>query len=282
MNSPDELASTLRGWRERLVPGRAGLPVHGPRRARGLRREELAVLAGLSVDHVVRLEQGRAPAPGVQVCVALARALHLSDAEQERLFRLAGHELGGGRVGRLVPESTRRLLERLDDHPIAVHDAMWTLIAWNRPWVALLGEPAARDDERNAVWRHFTGCPTRTVLTAAEREDYETALVADLRLAQSRYPRDPDLSALVGRVGSASEGFRTRWDAPGVDGLARQPTCLTVVHPDVGRLDLDRDVLASRHGDLRIVVCTARPGTESAARLALLGALEFESMAPPG
>ncbi|MGW4489162.1 MmyB family transcriptional regulator [Amycolatopsis sp. NPDC004368] len=282
MTGPDELASTLRGWRERLVPGRAGLPVHGPRRARGLRREELAVLAGLSVDHVVRLEQGRAATPAVQVCVALARALHLSDAEQERLFRMAGHELGGGRVGRLVPESTRRLLERLDDHPIAVHDAMWTLIAWNRPWVGLLGEPAARDDERNAVWRHFTGSPGRTVLTQAEREDYEAALVADLRLAYSRYPRDPELAALVERMSSLSEGFRTRWETPGADGLCRQPVCLTVVHPDVGRLDLDRDVLVSRHGDLRIVVCTARPGTESAARLALLGALEFESMAPPG
>ncbi|QRP49159.1 helix-turn-helix domain-containing protein [Amycolatopsis sp. FDAARGOS 1241] len=280
MNRPDELAKTLRGWRERLVPGRAGLPVHGQRRARGLRREELAVLAGLAADHVVRLEQGRAAAPGVQVCVALARALRLSDAEQERLFRLAGHELGGGRVPRLVPESTRRLLERLDDHPIAVHDAMWTLIAWNRPWAALMGEPAARDEDRNAVWRHFAARPTRTRLTPDERAEFEHALVADLRLAQERYPREPDLTALLGRLASVSTGFRALWDSHPADG--QQPAGLTVDHPDVGRLDLDRDVLASRHGDLRIVVCTARPGTESAAKLALLGALGFEAMAPPG
>lgn len=280
VNGPDELARTVREWRERLVPGRVGLAVHGPRRARGLRREELAALAGLSLGYVIRLEQGRAAAPGVQTCVALARALRVSDEEQERLFRLAGHELGDGRVPRLVPESTRRLLERLDDHPIAVYDAMWTLLAWNRPHAALMGEPPPHDDDRNAVWRHFTARPTRARLSPAERAGFGHALVADLRLARARYPHEPDLMALLARLGPASQEFRALWDGPASDG--RQPAALTVVHPDVGWLALDRDVLATRHGDLRIVVCTARPGTESAAKLAVLGALGFDAMAPPG
>ncbi|MFI8302465.1 helix-turn-helix domain-containing protein [Streptomyces sp. NPDC085927] len=158
MSDSGELAAILRVWRERLTPHMAGLPANTARRTKGLRREELAVLAGVSVDYIVRLEQGRASAPSAQVCAALARALQLGDTEQEHLFRLAGHATGGGRISRLVPASIRRLVERTGERPVAVFDAMWNLLLWNRLWAALAGDPSqVREADRNLLWLHFTG-----------------------------------------------------------------------------------------------------------------------------
>ena len=109
MDGTGELAEMLRSWRSRLAPAQVGLPANAARRTQGLRREELAVLAGVSIDYIVRLEQGRASTPSAQVCVALARALQLSDTEQAYRHRQLvepvrryGH--GWGRPGR-VPRS---------------------------------------------------------------------------------------------------------------------------------------------------------------------------------
>src|SRR2546430_8355442 len=148
----------LRTWRDRMSPGQVGLAVNAPRRTRGLRREELAVLAGISADYLVRLEQGRASNPSTRVCAALARALQLSDPEQAHLFRLAGHAGGDGVVSRQVPASVRRLLDPLDDPPIAVYDATWTLISSNPLRAALLRDPSALGAPgRNGLWLYVTG-----------------------------------------------------------------------------------------------------------------------------
>ena len=93
-----EMGDLLRAWRDRVDPAEVGLAINGPRRAPGLRREELALLAGISIDYVIRLERGRTRTPSAQVCAALARALRLSDEEQAHLFRLAGHEIGRAHV----------------------------------------------------------------------------------------------------------------------------------------------------------------------------------------
>src|SRR4051794_19656305 len=120
----DALAACPRSWRDRLSPGEAGLPVQARRRAPGLRRQELAQLAGLSVDYLTRLEQGRARHPSAQVVAALARALRLSDDEQAHLFRLAGHAApGSGRMSRHLTPGIQRVLDRLDDVPVVVLDA---------------------------------------------------------------------------------------------------------------------------------------------------------------
>ena len=274
-----ELAEMLRSWRSRLTPAQAGLPAHAARRTQGLRREELAVLAGISIDYIVRLEQGRASTPSAQVCVALARALQLSDTEQAHLLQLAGHASGRGRISRLVPASVRRLLDRLDDNPIAVHDAMWTLISWNRMWAALVGDPSGLDDkDRNVVWRYFTHRPTRSVFTPAEQDGFETSIVADLWLTAGRYPDDPQLHTLIEQLCRVSDRFRTHWDAHLVADHAH--AAKTIEHPEVGRLDLDCDVLTTRHGDLRIVVYTAQPHSEAASKLALLATIGTQQMAP--
>src|SRR5450755_1183136 len=110
----DELAGCLRAWRERLTPAAAGLPAGAKRRVSGLRREEVASLAGVSVDYLSRLEQGRAQAPSPSVLASLARALRLSEPERSHLFRLVGHtEPGPGTIDRHVTPGLQRLLDRL-------------------------------------------------------------------------------------------------------------------------------------------------------------------------
>src|SRR5882724_1475089 len=122
-----EFGAAVKRWRDRVAPGDAGLSAGRRRRAAGLRREELAMLAGISVDYVTRLEQGRATSPSAQVVEALARALRLSDADRGLLYQLAGHASPGPDVvPSRVTRSVQRLLDRLADTPVAVYDATWT------------------------------------------------------------------------------------------------------------------------------------------------------------
>src|ERR1700733_13363778 len=190
-----EFGRAVRRWRDRVQPAAAGVPDGGRRRAVGLRREELAGLAGISVDYLTRLEQGRATSPSVQVVEALARALRVSDAERDLLFRLAGHATPGLDVvsSRITP-SVQRLLDRLTITPVAVFDATWTLLIANAPYDALMGPTTSwRGNERNSVWRNLVGPGTRVVHSPDEQAEFEALLVADLRLTSSRYPADQRL-----------------------------------------------------------------------------------------
>ncbi|MFF5075450.1 helix-turn-helix transcriptional regulator [Actinoplanes sp. NPDC000266] len=278
-STPGELASVLRVWRERLTPQAAGLPVTAGRRAAGLRREELAVLAGVSADYIVRLEQGRASAPSAQVCAALARALQLSDTEQEHLFHLGGHATGGGRINRLVPAGIRRLVERTDDRPIAVFDAMWNLLLWNRIWAALLGDPLRlREADRNILWMHFSGVSSCYIRDPAD-ESFATSMAADLRRSAGRYPGETQLHDLVARLSERSARFREIWQRYEI--TEHGPSRKSIAHPEVGRLDLDCDILSTQRGDLRIAMYTAEPGSESDSKLALLATIGIQQMGAP-
>jgi len=272
MNDAGELAVVLRVWRERLTPQMAGLPAYTTRRTSGLRREELAVLASVSVDYIVRLEQGRSSGPSVQVCVALARALQLSDTEQEHLFRLAGHASGGGRITRMVPSSIRRMVERTGERPVAVFDAMWNLLLWNPLWAALMGDPSAsKEADRNLLWLHFTGASDCHLHGPGSAEALDASLCGDLRRSAGRYPGDPQLQQLIARLTEASPQFRGLWSRHGVD--EHGPTIRRVVHSEVGAIDLDCDILTTQRQDLRIMIYTAEPGSESDSKLALLGTI---------
>ena len=196
-------------------PTAVGVPVGGRRRAAGLRREELAGLAGISVDYLTRLEQGRATSPSVQVVEALARALRVSDAERDLLFRLAGHATPGLDVvsSRITP-SVQRLLDRLANTPVAVFDATWTLIVANAPYDALMGQTTSwRGIERNSVWRHLIGPGTRAVHTPEEQAELEARLVADLRLTAARYPADQRLKQLIRDLAAQSPRFVELWES---------------------------------------------------------------------
>ncbi|MGW4568171.1 helix-turn-helix transcriptional regulator [Streptomyces sp. NPDC004561] len=268
-----ELGAAIHRWRDRLPPGDAGLPAGGRRRAAGLRREELAQLAGISVDYVTRLEQGRATNPSSQVVESLARALRLSAPERDHLYRLAGLAPPGPRtVPAFIPPSVQRLLDRLAGTPVAVYDATWTLLVANAPYAALMGDPSRlRGGERNGVWRHFLGPGHGVAHTPDALRAFETALVADLRTAAERYPADRRLHALIRELRERSDRFAGLWDSGvvGVHDAARK----TVEHPAVGPVTLDCDVLSVAGSDLRIMVYTAEPGTEDAERLALLTVL---------
>lgn len=274
-----EFGRAVRRWRDRVAPEAAGLPAGGARRAAGLRREELAMLAGISVDYVTRLEQGRAAHPSEQVVEALVRALRLSAPEREHLFRLAGlAPPGRDAVPAHITPGVQRMLDRLTGTPVAVFDAAWTLLLANPLYSALMGDQtAARGNERNAVWRNFLGPAGRVRHTPAERRAFEAAVVADLRATVGRYPADGRLRRLVAELRAGSDRFAELWDSGAVG--RHEAARKTIDHPRVGPLTLDCDVLSAAGGDLRLIVYSAEPGTRDAERIALLAVLGTQTLA---
>jgi transcriptional regulator with XRE-family HTH domain len=275
-----EFGRTVRRWRDRVAPEAVGVPVGRRRRASGLRREELAALAGISADYLTRLEQGRATAPSAQVVEALARALRLSDAERDLLYRLAGHAAPGPDVvPSRVPASMQRLLDRLSHTPVVVYDASWTLVLANAPYDALMGDTTTWQGlERNAVWRNVTHLPSRVVHTPREQAEHVARLVADLRLTASRYPADSTLRRLISDMSSGSTRFAELWDTETPPPPPDPSRHKTIDHPSVGRITLDCDTLLVALDDLRISVYTAEPGTEDADRLTLATVLGTQSL----
>ena len=266
-----EFGRAVRRWRDRAAPETVGVPVRPRRRAAGLRREELAELAGISADYLTRLEQGRATAPSAQVVEALARALRLPDAERDLLYQLAGHAAPGpGIVSSRLTTSVQRLLDRLAYTPVVVYDATWTLVMANAPYDALMGPTSAwHGIERNAIWRNLLGPESRVVHTAQQQADHEARLVADLRLTASRYPADRALRRLVGDLAAQSPRFAELWNSDTPPPPPDTSKHKTIGHPAVGRITLDCDTLIVALDDLRITVYTAEPGTDDAERLAL-------------
>jgi transcriptional regulator with XRE-family HTH domain len=279
-----EFGQAVRRWRDRAAPEAVGVRVGGRRRAVGLRREELAGLAGISVDYLTRLEQGRATSPSSQVVEALARALRLSDTERELLFRLAGQAVPGhGVVSTRVTPSVQRLLDRLSHTPVAVYDAAWNLIVANQPYDALMGESTSvRGIERNAVWRNLVGAGNRSLQTPEEQARLESRLVGDLRMTAARYPADRELKRLIAELTLHSPRFVELWDSGEVGSSQDQSRHKIIDHPGVGLISLDCDTLIVRGDDLRIMVYTAEPGTEDAERLALAVVLGTQALADQG
>lgn len=266
----DEFASVLRAWRDRVDPVEVGLPAGGARRAPGLRREELAALAGVSVDYIVRLEQGRSTHPSPQLLGALANALRLTPEERDHLHRIAGVAPPPPTVvPRLVTPGVQRLIDRLGDVPLGVFSATWDILLWNDLWAALTGDPSDRRGlDANLVWRHFTLGHAGTEFDELHKEEFSADLVADLRMAVGRYPADARLADLVARLRATSPDFAERWSIARV--AEHRSSRKTVTDTPVGRITLDCDVLTVPGGDLRIVVYTAVPGSEDASRLDLL------------
>ena len=273
-----DLATLLRSWRARVQPADVGSPFGRSSRTPGLRREEVAWLAGVSPDYVKRLEQGRAH-PGSGVLRALARALRLSDAEYELACRLAGHAAQlDGLVPHHIGPSVQRLLDRLRDTPIAVFDAAWTRLDQNELWAALTGDVRGRGGRSaNIVWRTFTGDSGR--VRHPSPDDYKKSLVADLHDVAARYPADPELAGMIRELRRSSAEFAGLWALSTVSHHGNERKIID--HPAVGELALDCDVLTVHGADLRIIVFTAAPGSEAADKLRLLRVLGTEDLALP-
>lgn len=268
------LGATLRAWRDRLSPAAAGLPSGRSRRASGLRREELAGLAGISVDYVVRLEQGRFTTPSAQVVAALARALQLTRAERDHLYRLARLvPPADGEISDHIPPGLNRVLARLSDAAVAVFAADWQLIWWNHAWAALLGDPSSTPPAlRNFALDTFPvdGDHPRLAhwpVTSLAGDAVEAAVVSDLRRATGRYPHDRRLAGVIRTLTQGNARFAELWSA-GTVGAHREDHKI-VEHPTVGPIAMDCDVLIDGEDELKTVILTAAPDTEDDTKLRL-------------
>jgi len=240
------------------------------------------MLAGVSVDYLTRLEQGRASNPSAQVLGALGRALQLSLDERDHLYRIAGQP--PPRTGQMSTHLTpgiQRLMRRLAEFPAIVHDAAWNIVAWNPAWAALAGDPSAlRGRARNIVWRVFTGDPgldrVRVVRSAKDSAAFEASAVGDLRAAAGRYPEDHALGDLIADLRRVSGRFRELWDS-GVVGT-HVADVKVFDHPQLGTIVLDCDVLTVAGSDLRLIVYTAEPGSQAADALAMLRVIGIQTM----
>ena len=273
-----ELARVLHRARARLQPDEVGLPAGGRRRVAGLRREEVATLAGISVDYVVRLEQGRGPHPSASVLGSLARALRMSDNERAELFELAEVKLPRpGHVDVLVRASVQRLVDRLRDLPVMVISAKGDVLAWNQLAAALIGDWSRFPTrERNIVWQRFLGEGGRVAMTPAERDATSAQSVASLRNAMAQYPDDHDLQALLATLRERSEQFARLWEqAPASPWLSHTKT---IVHPELGAITLDCESLTIPDSGQTVIVYSAEPGSHAAEQMELLRVIGTQRM----
>ncbi|WP_345567707.1 helix-turn-helix transcriptional regulator [Nonomuraea rosea] len=274
MRSEAGLGAMIRTWRDRLPPSAVALPVGRARRAVGLRREELAELAGVSVDYVVRLEQGRATTPSAQVVAALARALQLTTAERDHLYRLARLvPPEDGAISDDIPPGVHRVLSRLGDVAVAVFAADWRLIWWNRCWAALLGDPSSSPPQlRNFARDRFpvgTG-PAHLAqwpMTESDSAATDAAVVSDLRRATGRFPQDARLAALIRELSTGNRRFAELWAAGTV--AAHREDHKTIEHPSVGPVTVNCDALTDGDSERKIVIMTPEPGSADETKLRL-------------
>ena len=259
-----ELAAFLRARRARLSPRAAGLPEVGQRRTPGLRRQEVAQLAGMSIDYYIRLEQGRGPHPSRQVLAALARALMLSGDERDYLFRMAGEAVPQPvRPGREITPGIRHLLDSMPATPAYVVDAAYNILAWNPLATHFIGNLEEHSD-RNMIRWTFRRSPTEVIWDDEHFLRFTRSTVADLRANYARYPGDPEIDSLVGEMLALSPLFAQMWGEYEVE--ARGPMLKHVDHPQAGPLDFECQVLHIAETGQRLIAYCAAPDspTESA------------------
>lgn len=269
-----QLGSFLRSRRERLQPQDLGLPAGTRRRTPGLRREEVAVLAHISTEYYVRLEQGRAPRPSAEVLSGIVEALRLTDAEADHLHLLAGTApKRDGLHRRDVRPSILALLERLPQTAGFVVSAAFEVLAWNPLAAALMEDFGALSvEERNLARRAFPA-PGRTtnLFGVSDATEFRHVVVMKLRTTLATYPTDPAVTGLVDELRAASPDFERLWERHDVQ--AAPMITKTFRHPAVGEIALDCDSLALTDRDQNLVLYSAPAGSPAAEALALLQVL---------
>ena len=260
-----ELAAFLRTRRSRLRPADVGLPSAGRRRTPGLRRQEVAQLAGISVDYYIRLEQARGPHPSRQVLTAIARALMLTADEREYLFRLADENPPpAASPSREITPGIRNLLDSLVETPAYVVDAKYDVLAWNTLATHFIGDLSQFGaDDRNMIRWVFRLPATATVWTDEDSVRFTRSIVADLRASYARYPADRGIRALVTELLGVSPQFTQMWEAHEVE--FRRPLVKRVTHPVAGPLEFECQTLHVPDAGQRIIVYCAAPGSATQA-----------------
>jgi transcriptional regulator with XRE-family HTH domain len=272
MTASTALGEFLRARRARLRPAQAGLPAGvGPRRTPGLRREELAALAGLSIDYYIRLEQGKETNPSTAILDGLARALQLTEEEHGHLYTLASHAArrtrpSSPRAIREVRAGVRLLLETVRPCPAYVQNGVNDILAANPEGLALFAGledwPARR---RNTVRYVFCHPAARTLYPDWEATARKS--VANLRARSVAAPDSPDLAALVEELSACSAEFTRLWGR--YDLRYRRSEVKAFRHPLVGDFTLGFEVLSLDDG-LRLSILAAEPGTPDHDALELL------------
>ncbi len=273
------LADFLRRRRELLHPADAGVPPGARRRTPGLRREEVAALAGISTDYYARLEQARGPHPSVSVVAALARALRCEVDEHDHLFHLAGLSPPPRRTGHHIPPGLLRLADHLTDVPVLVLSDLAEVLWQNRLADALTG-PLAPEPGRanNAVWRWFTDPGRRGQCPVEDRARLSASHVRDLRVAWSRRGGDAEVTALVADLAAASADFTLLWERHEV--AERRSDRKRFHHPEVGLVAVTCEVLLTPGSDLELLVLFPTDGTDAREKLDLLRVIGTQDLHP--
>jgi len=256
-----ELAAFLRSRRARLLPSDVGLPGGARRRTPGLRRQEVAQLAGMSIDYYIRLEQGRGPHPSRQILTALTRALLLNRDERDYLFRVAGvtpPRTDGPSAE--SPAAVRYLLDGLPETPAYVVDAKYDILAWNDLAPHVLGdllEPGRRD--RNMIRWLFGHTVGHDRWDNASADAFTRSTVADLRAAYAGHPGDTGIAGLVTELLGTSPRFAAMWAEHDIE--VRRTITKKVRTTALGPLEYQSQVLHIPETGQRLIVYCAEPGS---------------------
>ncbi|MFI5714613.1 helix-turn-helix transcriptional regulator [Nocardia sp. NPDC051750] len=288
MSTRPELGEFLRSRRARLRPDDAGLPAYGGRRrVPGLRREELAQLAGVSAGYYTRLEQGQSPNASDAVLDAVARVLRLDEAERAHLYSLARPaSRNGRRTGEpeQVRPGVRLMIESFGDVPALVMGRFADVLAWNPMAHALLAghldfdAPNRPGDRPNIARMVFLDPHTRDLYDDWPRKARST--VADLRLIAGQHPEAPTLNNLIGELTLGSREFAKLWAAHTVGDCGGAER--TYRHPLVGTMALLTEFMTLPNDEgQRVAVFNAEPGSPSEAALRMLAELTTTTPAPP-
>jgi transcriptional regulator with XRE-family HTH domain len=270
------LADFLRHRREALRPEDVGLPAGVRRRTKGLRREEVAALAVMSTDYYTRLEQRRGPQPSEQMLASLARALRLTGDERDYLYRLAGHNAPSSATAatHVVP-ALLRVLDRLADTPALILSSLGETLVANQMAEALLGSTSGYTGlARSDIYRWFTDPATRLRYPEEDRDRQSRALVANLRAAYGTMGAGSRAGDLVRGLQKVSPEFAALWERHEV--ARRFEDHKTLIHPELGPVELDCQVLFTEDQSQVLLVLTAPPRSEGYEKLQLLAVLAHE------
>ncbi|NEW75934.1 helix-turn-helix transcriptional regulator [Streptomyces rhizosphaericus] len=274
-----EFAAFLKSRRDRIRPADVGLPAGPRRRVPGLRREEVAQLAGLSADYYTELERGRGAQPSAQVLTALARALRLNGDERDHLFHLADRPVPPATHGPAaqVQPGLLGLLDRLTTTPAQVITDLHQTLVQNELAAALVGRPpAVRGPAASFVYRWFTDPDARGIYPPEDHPHHSRVFVADLQAVAARRGGDSEVRRMVAALRRRSEEFTALWDTHDV--ALRRTDHKRIVHPLLGVIELDCHSLFSEDGHQRLLWFSAPPGTEGAAQLELLSVIGTQDM----
>lgn len=269
MDRRQELAEFLRARRESVRPDQVGLPAGRGRRTPGLRREEVALLAGVSVTWYTWLEQGRRINASPDVLSAIARALRLDEAGRAHLNALARPDAVGAAVESPTdaPDALVRLIEALEPAPAYVLGPSWEFLAWNPAQERLYPPMAALDGpDRNLLWVLFADPGTRSLIV--DWDLHARQALAEFRAATAGHRDHPDVVALVARLRGISEDFADWWSRHDVAGF--ETRLRRFRHPAAGILTFEyQQLVPAEWSGLRVVVQLPLPGDDSAQRLAV-------------